>query len=158
MTGLGDREKATLRANRDFQPGEAGAEPPRSGRSMMKTGCEHLGAQGTQQPHGRGRGPSGRDEVIDQNDLFATGDAILVDLDLVAAVLEASRRGATVVWGSFPFLRMGTEPCSEPGGQWHRPEMKKPRASIPATRSTFAPVHGWTNSSTTRRNARAFPS
>src|SRR3569623_713499 len=34
----------------------------------------------------------------------------------------------------------------------------KPRASMPATLSIFEPAHGWTNSSTARRNAHALPS
>jgi hypothetical protein len=35
---------------------------------------------------------------------------------------------------------------------------EKPRASMPATLSIFIPAHGWTNSSTARRKARALPS
>src|SRR3954469_9317428 len=62
----------------------------------------------------------------------------------------------TVVCGSLPRLRMGTNPAET----WcaTAPPRMKPRASIPATLSILLPAHGCTNSSTARRKARASPS
>src|SRR5882762_2936074 len=77
-----------------------------------ETRGEHLGAQGTQQPHGRGRRSPGRDEVVHQDDLFAASNTVLVNLDLVATVLERVRQAHGGV-GELALLANGNETSSE---------------------------------------------
>src|SRR5579884_850357 len=48
----------------------------------------HLGAEALQQPPGRGGGPPGREEIVDDQDPLPGVDGVAVDLERVRPVLE----------------------------------------------------------------------